>query len=367
MDARVRRGLTIAAQVALLAAIGYFVWRALATGLRASDFLHLRFSLPYLLASWAVLLGYYAMYTGGMHVILRLLGAESSLARAFKLNFATNVGKYLPGGVWPVFGRLTLGPKLGLPRRIVAPGMVLEAGLSVAGGLLVFFASLGFGGALPRSTQPWEWAALAAIVVVALLPPVFRRVLGWGFRLAKVDAPVPRLGFGATLGLVVYYGASWLVAGAALRLYSLALVTGAPGGVLRYAGVYAAASVTGLVVLLAPGGIGVREGVMTLLLAPLVGGASATVVGFSARVWSTVVELACSGVALALPVKAAEGVPGRGVAGGVAGGGTYGGAGGGAGGGTGGGAYGGTPEQGPAVTRAERPADARSSDEGPSE
>lgn len=304
MDARVRRGLTVAVQVVLLGVIAYFVARTLATGLRASDFLHLRFSLPYLLASWAVLIGYYAMYTGGMDIILRLLGAPSSLAIAFKLNFATNVGKYLPGGIWPVFGRLTLGPKLGLPRRVVAPGMVLEAGLSVAGGLLVFFASLGFGSDLPRGTQPWQWAALATIVVVGLLPPVFRRVLALGFRLAKIDAPVPHLGFGVTLGLVAYYAASWLVAGVALRLYTLALVAGAPGSVLRYAGAYAAASVSGLVVLLAPGGIGVREGVMALLLSPLVGGTSAMVVGFSARVWSTLIELACSAVALALPVRA---------------------------------------------------------------
>ncbi len=319
MDARVRRGLTVAAQVAVLGVIAYFVWRALATGLKASDFLHLRFSLPYLLASWAVLVCYYAMYTGGMHVILRLLGAPSSLGRAFKLNFATSVGKYVPGGIWPVFGRLTLGPKLGLPRRVVAPGMVLEAGLSVAGGLLVFFASLVFGGVLPGATRSWQWAALAGIVVVGLLPPVFRRVLGWGFRLARVDAPVPRLGFATTLGLVAYYAVSWLVAGAALRLYTLALVTGAPGSVLRYAGAYAAASVTGLVVLLAPGGIGVREGVMTVLLAPLVGGASATVVGFSARAWSTLVELAASAVAVALPVRASEGASAGEVAGGGAG------------------------------------------------
>lgn len=296
----------LAGQAALLAVIAFFVVRTLSRGLASSGFLHLRFSLPYLLLSWGALLGYYAMYTGGMDIIMRLLGAPSSFARVFKLNFSTNLGKYIPGGIWPVFGRLTLGPKLGLPRRIVAPGMVLEAGLSIAGGLMVFFASLVFGGVMPRGTQPWQWVALAAIVLVGTSPPVFRRVLALGFRLAKVDAPVPRLSFGATLALVVYYGVAWFVAGVAFRLYTLALVAGAPGNVLQYAGIYAAASVAGLVVLLAPGGIGVREGVISLLLAPLVGPAMATVVGFSARIWSTLVELSASAVALALPVRSAE-------------------------------------------------------------
>jgi glycosyltransferase 2 family protein len=308
VDAGVRRRLVIAAQAVLLAAVAFFVWRSLASGLSSSGFLHLRFSLPYLLASWVALLGYYAMYTGGMDIILRLLGAPSSFARVFKLNFSTNLGKYLPGGIWPVFGRMTLGPKLGLPRRVVAPGMVLEAGLSVAGGLLVFFASLAFGGGgLPGGTAAWQWIALAAIVVVATAPPVFRRALAFGFRLAKVDEPVPRLSYVATLGLTAFYAVSWLVAGLAFKLYTLALVADAPGSILRYAGVYAAASITGLVVLFAPGGIGVREAVIALLLTPLVGGPAATVVGFSARVWSTLVELTSSAVAIALPVKAAEG------------------------------------------------------------
>ena len=306
MEATLRRRLLVVAQVVVLAVIALFVARTLSAGLRSSGFLHLRFSLPYLLASWAALAGYYALYVGGMDIILRLLGAPSSLGRVFKLNFATNLGKYLPGGIWPVFGRLTLGPKLGLPRRVVAPGMVLEAGLSIAGGLLVFFASLAFGGSLPKGTQAWQWAALAAIVVVGTAPPVFRRALAVGFRLAKVDAPVPRLSFPATLGLVAYYAVSWVVAGFAFRLYTLALVADAPGRVLQYAGVYAAASVTGLVVLLAPGGIGVREGVISLLLAPVIGGAAATLVGFSARIWSTLLELTASAVALALPVRAAE-------------------------------------------------------------
>lgn len=306
MDATVRRRLVLAGQVALFAVIAFFVVRSLAAGLSSSGFLHLRFSLPYLLASWVALLGYYAMYTGGMDIIMRLLGAPSSFARVFKLNFATNLGKYLPGGIWPVFGRLTLGPKLGLPRRIVAPGMVLEAGLSVVGGLLVFFASLAFGGSVPSGTQAWQWIALAAILLVATAPPVFRRVLAFGFRLAKVDAPVPRLSYPATLGLVVYYAVSWLVAGLAFRLYTLALVAGAPGTVVQYAGIYAAASIAGLVVLLAPGGIGVREGVIALLLTPLIGAPSATVVGFSARIWSTLVELSASAVALTLRVRPGE-------------------------------------------------------------
>ncbi len=308
MGSRSRRRLVVAVQAAVLAVIAYFAYRTVSGSLSRTGFLHLRFSVTYLLAAWAFLFGYYALYSVGAHLVLRLMGAGSStVLRAFKLNFATNIGKYLPGAIWPAVGRMSLGPQLGLPRRIVAPAMVLEMGMSVAGGLLVFFLSLAFGATVPTGTQPWHWAALASLVVVGLLPPVWRRVLAFGFRLTKVDAEVPRLSFASTLGLVAFFAGAWAVAGIGFRLYTTALVADAPGTVLGYIGIYAAACVGGLVIVFAPGGIGVREGFLTVLLAPLVGAGPAAVVGFSARVWSTLLELALAGVALTLPLKPPEG------------------------------------------------------------
>jgi uncharacterized membrane protein YbhN (UPF0104 family) len=305
VDARTRKWVLGGAQALLIAVIAWLAWRRLSGSIASSNFTSLHFSPGYLALSWLGLLGYYVLYTFGVHMVLRLLGAPSTIPRAFKLNFATNLGKYLPGGIWPAVGRMTLGPQLGMSRRAVAPGMVLEMGLSVTGGLLVYFLSVAFGGSLPPGTQPWHWAALAGLLAVGLLPPVWRRVLAFGFRVATVDAEVPHLSYLATLGLVLYFSLTWVFAGIGFRFYTLALVSGAPGDLLRYMGIYAAACVGGLVVVFAPGGIGVREGIITVLLAPLVGTGPAAVVGVSARVWSTILELVLSGTAVALPLKTA--------------------------------------------------------------
>lgn len=303
---RVRR---IVEQVVLYGVIGYFVWRSFSGGLARTDFLHLRFSLPYLLASWVAIAGYYMIYVGGVNVTLRLLGAPSTFRKAYSLNFRTNIGKYLPGMIWPAVGRVSMAPGMGLPRRSIAPAMLLETGFSVAGALLVFFVSLALGESIPAGTHPWQWAALAALLVVGLLPPVWRRVLALGFRVAHVDAAVPEVGFGATAAVVGYFAVSWIVAGIAFRLYTLALLPNAPGGLQLYIGAYAVAVATGLVVLFAPGGLGVREGVIALLLAPAVGPAAATVVAFSARVWSTIMELVLTALAFVIPVVREGQVP----------------------------------------------------------
>ncbi len=301
MSSAVRRTLIVAGQVLLFAIIAWFVYQSLAKGLASSNFLQLRFDWGWLALSWVLLAGYYALYTLGLDLVMRALGSPSTLPKAFKLNFASNLGKYVPGGFWPALGRVALAPTMSLSRAHAAVSLVLEAGLSTAGGLIVFAISLGFGGRLPAGTQPWMWLALAAVLVVALHPAIFSRALGLAFRLARVDQTPPDLGYLRTLGLVALYAASWLIAGAAFQCFTYALVRDAGGNTLAYAGAYAAASIAGLLVLFAPGGIGVREGVLAFLIAPFVGPGTAVVVGFAARVWSTLLELALSAGALAMP------------------------------------------------------------------
>lgn len=301
MSPGLRRALRIGGQVLLLAIIVWYVYQSLSKGLTSSNFLQLRFDWRWLAASWLLLAGYYAVYTAGLDWIMRALGSPSTMPKAFKLNFASNLGKYVPGGFWPALGRVAMAPSMSLSRAHAAVSLVLEAGLSTAGGLIVFAVSLGFGGRLPAGTQPWMWLVLAAALVLALHPAVFSRALAWAFRLARVDQEPPNLGYARTLGLVGLYAVSWLVAGAAFQCFTYALVRDAGGNTLAYAGAYAAASIAGLLVLFAPGGIGVREGVLAFLITPFVGPGNAVIVGFAARVWSTLLELALSAGAIAMP------------------------------------------------------------------
>ena len=304
LDPRLTRALRIGGQVLVLVVIAWYVYQSLAKGLAQSNFAALRLDWRWLALSWVLLAGYYAIYTLGLDAILRTLGSPSTYAKAFKLNFASNLGKYVPGGFWPALGRVALAPSMSLSRAHAAVSLVLEAGLSTAGGLIVFALSLGFGGTLPTGTQPWQWGALALLLVVCLHPAIFRRALGVAFRVAGVDQEPPSLSYAVTLGLVALYAVSWLVAGLAFQAFVRAVVSSASGNFLQYAGAYAAASVAGLMVLFAPGGLGVREGVLAVLVTPFVGAGNAVVVGFAARVWSTLLELALSAGALAMPAPA---------------------------------------------------------------
>lgn len=302
--------LNVGGQVVVFAVIIWFIVRSLTRGFAESNFAALHFDWRWLAASWLLLLGYYALYTLGMDFVLRSLGSASTYRKAFKLNFATNPGKYVPPGViWPAVGRAALAPKLDLSRVDAVVSLVLEAGLSSAAAVIVFVASLGFGGSVLRGTQPWEWLAILAGLVLCLHPAIFRRALSVVFRVVRVKQEPPSLGYGTTLGLVAFYATSWIVAGAAFRCFTLALVRGAEGNVLTFAGAYATATIAGMAIPGAPAGLGEREAVLTLLLIPMIGPGVAVLVAFAARVWFTLLELVLSGTALALPVHASGTTP----------------------------------------------------------
>jgi uncharacterized membrane protein YbhN (UPF0104 family) len=55
--------------------------------------------------------------------------------------------------------------------------------------------------------------------------------------------------------------------------------------------------IVGLLAFVAPGGLGVREGVLAALLSGLLPGGMAVVVALASRVWITAVELVCAAVA----------------------------------------------------------------------
>ncbi len=207
---------------------------------------------------------------------LRMAGA-TPVPGMLAAYFAGGLGKYLPGGAWQYVGRAGLLRRRGVPVGAASASLLLEALASAAAAGLLAPLAAGTRGLV---------AAGAAAVIVAVLARS-----GVAGRLAR---RVP--GFGALdlrrLPLLVgRYLAVWLVFGLAFWLTARALFDVPVDDVLRYAGVFAAAWVAGFVVVIAPGGLGVREAVIVTLLAGRLGEAEAIVLAAASRIAFTAVDL----------------------------------------------------------------------------
>jgi uncharacterized membrane protein YbhN (UPF0104 family) len=98
----------------------------------------------------------------------------------------------------------------------------------------------------------------------------------------------------ALVAALVGTSAAWLLYGVAFRWFSLGVGVGGTGGLASYTAAYTLSYLLGYLVLLAPGGIGVREGALVASMTQL-GLASvgeATVVAVTSRLWLTALEVA---------------------------------------------------------------------------
>lgn len=228
-------------------------------------------------------------------VLLASLGSPLPVRAAARVFFVGQLGKYLPGSVWPVLAQMELGSVYRVPRARSATASVLTILVSLLGGLLAALVTLPL---LAGATAGYRWAFLAAPVLVACLHPrVLNPLLDRLLRLVRRPA-VERPLTGRTIGVALGWAmVPWVLYGT--QVWLLAVRLGAPEGraVLLAVGGYAFAWCVGFLIVFAPAGAGVREVLLVALLAPAVGTAGATAVALVSRVVMTAGDLVMAGLA----------------------------------------------------------------------
>ncbi|HXW44325.1 MAG TPA: lysylphosphatidylglycerol synthase transmembrane domain-containing protein [Streptosporangiaceae bacterium] len=226
--------------------------------------------------------------------LLSALGSPLPRRVAAQILFIGQLGKYLPGSVWPVMAQMELGAAHRVPRARSASASVLAMLLSLVTGILVGLVMLPFGG---RTSSYW-WVFLFAPVILACLhPKVLNRMLDGLLRLAK-RPPLERPLSGRAIAVALTWClVAWVFFG--LQIWVLAEWLGLSGGsgVLLAIGGFAFAWSAGFLVVFAPAGAGVRELVLVALLSPFIGSGNAWAVALVSRVLMTLGDLVSAGTA----------------------------------------------------------------------
>lgn len=232
---------------------------------------------------------------GWRHVMV-LLGVQVPVGRAVAWYFVGEMGKYLPGGVWPVLGRGELARRGGVPRTRAYASVAMSLVLLYLSALFVAAAFLPFalsGGGF----SAWMLFLLALPVGVGLLHHrVLERLLALGERLTKrtIDVEIPQ--WKDSLVLVVRYVPTWLFVG--LATYSLARSLTPDLSFARVMFATVLSWTAGFLAVPVPAGAGIREAVLTAT-SGLEGGVAAAT-ALVARLVFVVVDV--GGAVLAAPV-----------------------------------------------------------------
>ncbi|GAB2465294.1 lysylphosphatidylglycerol synthase transmembrane domain-containing protein [Xylanimonas ulmi] len=237
--------------------------------------------------------------------LLADLGSPLPLRPALAVFGISQIGKYVPGGVWNVVAAAEIGADHKVPRSRSLAGMALAVLLGVVTGAVVAAVCLPIAGA--GGLGRWSWIAWAApVLVVLLVPTVLGRLVGAGLRFLRrppMERPLSWTGLGSAVGWSLL---SWALAGLHVWLLATGLGLEASARTLTLmVGGYAIAWIAGFVVVFVPAGAGVREAVLLALLAGLLPHAEVLLVVLLTRVLLTVVDLLFAGAgALVRPARA---------------------------------------------------------------
>lgn len=253
----------------------------------------LRFSLGWLLASVVLLGSYLLMRALLWHRLTVVVGAGIRWDRAVSAWFYSQVGKYIPGKVFLYLGRLFLYVREGRSGAAVSFAFALEWLLSILAASI-----LGLLGAVGRrvpgipSFGLWLLGGSLVLVVVSLHPVLLERAAARVSRILGV-APFGKPPAWRTLvGLTVLYILSWGICGLGFFSFLRSFYPVEATEIVFIAGSFSSAALIGTLVVFVPAGLGVREGVLAMLLSQILPEPAAVAGALLARGWFLVGELA---------------------------------------------------------------------------
>ena len=278
--------------------IAFFIGRAIHRNwqeVRAADW---TFDGGYLLISVLLTVGWFALRPYAWAAILGRFGHPISYGAAFRIFRQAELSRYVPGTVWQYVSRVYLAGQWGVPAAATMAATIIEPVLLVLASILP--ALLNIREALPRLAGIQQ--VLLFVFPVVALAVVHPRVLNlWaGFLARRLKQPYSKLeiGWGAVAGICLTYSLMWLVVGLGVGFFVRGVISIPLTEVPVVGSYYAAAWFIGIISVVAPAGMGIRDGAFGLLLSQAMPLGAALTIAVAVRLWMTLLELVWAALGL---------------------------------------------------------------------
>lgn len=218
--------------------------------------------------------------------LISMLGGKLSLPSAMRIFFTANIGRYIPGGIWVLAGLVVMAQKAGVSRRISMQGMIYSQVISNLLGVALILIMLG-----NRVFPIWILVTILLSGIVFLSPKLFSTIINFLLKLAKREPLEQQLTF-KELGYYFFLQTvNWLLIGLTFFLFLRAFVPVSLIDNPELLIIMPACWTAAFLMLIAPGGLGLRETLLLTLLTPIIGTAPAIVLPWLHRIIQTVIEL----------------------------------------------------------------------------
>lgn len=264
-----------------------------------------------LILSLVVHLIAFTMFSRTWCLIIGTLGYKVKLRHAFKIAYIADLGRYIPGKIWPLFGMAYLARQLGIQeeRAVTSWGLAmifnLPSALLAGGACFLLYPGtfdIDITSTLGRGAYLIGAGILIFSVLLIFLPnKVF--ILA-NYFLRKLKRPEIILKIKLTTALKIYSGyiICWLLFGLAFWIFVKAVAGGETIPLVPTMGAFIIAYQIGYLAFFAPGGIGIRELVLNAVLMPYLGPIAAGI-AVAARLWNLTAEVLAFVMALLIKLR----------------------------------------------------------------
>ncbi len=243
--------------VALIVVVFFFILRAKAT--TENLVLHWQpLSIVNIGLAFVIVLASFGLAAGLWGVLIRLLGGRVSWRETLRIYFLSSLPRYIPGSVWGYVGRTYLIEQQGVRRAVAVLSTLVEVGLFVGSGLtmgLFYWLQPGAAGLVGAAI------ALAMVIGLTIAPLAVNRE-------QRFQVLVLIVATATVMGYMIF----WAIYGLSIMALIHALVPIISGAeIVSILSGFAVAWLAGFLAVFVPGGLGVREAGIALILEPITG------------------------------------------------------------------------------------------------
>ncbi len=224
-------------------------------------------------------------------IILARFGHPLSYRQSFLIVRQAELSRYVPGAIWQYVSRAYLAGQQGVPAAAALAATLVDTVILLMASILPAMWFLEEMLPVLGGHQRVLVFAIPAVACVAVHPRVLN--LWAGFLSHKLKQPYTELKIRwvAMAGIWAVYLLTWVVLGFGVALFVRAVLVIPLDWLPRLASHYALGWFVGMISVIAPAGMGVRDGTFGLLTSQLMPIGTAMTVAVGVRLWLTLTEL----------------------------------------------------------------------------
>lgn len=253
----------------------------------------------------------FVFFSGMWCILIRAFGHNIPFRYAFKISYIADMGRYIPGKVWSVFGMMYYLNRINIKKEVAFASWGVAMILGFIPGFFIVFIALSFYPQMvPEALSgnvgimPFMAIGLTVLAAAALIfaPDKAMILFNWLLKLLKRPQIHFRLERKVALRIFLGYFIGWIFYGLGFYTFVEAIMVKPELPVIAGVGSFAVAYLLGYLTFFSPGGLGARELVLTTVLFPFLGPVAAGV-AVAARIWNIVSELIAVVIALLIKME----------------------------------------------------------------